>query len=84
MGFFVYILRSESGGGYYVGQTADVASRLMRHNAGSESATARYVPWTLIWQAEKPTRSEAVQLERKLKNLSRVRLEAFMRKYGDG
>ena len=82
--FFVYIIRSECNGSYYVGQTADVVARLARHNSGSESATAPYVPWALIWQTEKPTRSEAVQLERKLKNLSRVRLEAFVRKYGDG
>jgi putative endonuclease len=78
---FVYILYSSVHDRYYIGQTGDVQERLVRHNHGTEKATAPYLPWDLIWFAEKPTRGEAMILERKLKNLSRLRLKAFMEKY---
>jgi putative endonuclease len=84
MGYQVYILQSMLNGRYCVGQTADLGDRLDRHNAGREKATAPHVPWMLVWATSKETRSEAVLLERKLKYLSRIRLEAFMRKYGVG
>jgi putative endonuclease len=84
MAYFVYVIRSIGVGSYYIGQTSDLIDRLQRHNSGMESATARYAPWLLVWHTEKPTRSEAVRLEAKLKNLSRERLEGFMRKYGGG
>jgi putative endonuclease len=77
----VYILYAASYDRYYIGQTHHMPDRLARHNAGSEKATAPYVPWEILWQTEKPTRAEAVQLERKLKNLSRDRLKAFIEKY---
>ena len=77
----VYILYSVPYDRYYIGQTGNVQERLKRHNAGTEKATAPYGPWTLVWQTEKSNRTEAVQLERKLKNLSRERLIQFIDKY---
>jgi putative endonuclease len=84
MSFSVYILYSSSLDRYYIGQTSDMASRLARHNKGLENYTSRGVPWELRWKTEKATRSEALRLERKIKNLNRVRLEAFMDKYSTG
>ncbi|MFW2478369.1 MAG: GIY-YIG nuclease family protein, partial [Sediminibacterium sp.] len=52
-----------------------------RHNSGYESATSPYIPWVLVCLIEKPTRSEAMLLEKKLKNLNRQRLLAFIEKY---
>ena len=34
-----------------------------------------------VWYCTKPTRQEAMLLEQKLKNLSRSRLEGFVKKY---
>ena len=84
MDCYVYILRSLSSGRYYIGQTSDLSDRLSRHNAGTEPATAPYIPWEMVWHNSKPSRKEAMELERKLKNLSRARLEAFIKKYGGG
>ncbi|MFN3795191.1 MAG: GIY-YIG nuclease family protein [Chitinophagaceae bacterium] len=81
MCYTVYILYSASADRYYIGQTADIEDRIKRHNAGSEKATAPYTPWQLIWTTQKATRAEAMQLEKKLKNLSRIRLQAFIEKY---
>jgi putative endonuclease len=84
MAYFVYILYSKNLGTFYKGQTSDLTDRLKRHNSGYEKATKSGAPWILLWNTEKETRSQAVQLELKLKNLSRLRLVQFMLKYQDG
>jgi putative endonuclease len=79
--FYVYILYSELFDKYYIGQTNDVNARIVRHNSGLENYTSKYVPWVLVGFVSKSTRSEAVVLEKKLKNLSRARLLVFIEKY---
>ncbi|HLP13565.1 MAG TPA: GIY-YIG nuclease family protein [Flavobacteriales bacterium] len=79
--FYVYILESEINGSYYKGHTNDLDDRVRRHNNGEELSTARYAPWKLVWFCKKQTKSEAVVLEAKLKNLSAKRLRAFIQKY---
>jgi putative endonuclease len=81
MSFFVYILNSEKFDKYYIGQTDDINNRLHRHNSGYEKATKPYLPWELVWHTEKPSRAEAMELEKKLKNLSKERIKAFIKKY---
>ena len=77
----VYILYSAKRQGYYIGQCGDVEARLQRHQRGEVPSTAPWRPWALLWKTKKANRSEAVRLERKLKNLSRSRLMVFMEKY---
>ena len=81
MSYFVYILYSEQYDTFYKGQTKDINLRLQRHNKGLEKSTDRYRSWVLVWACEKPTRKEAMVLERKLKNLSKERLKGFIEKY---
>jgi len=81
MKFFVYILYSTGFDKFYIGQTKEIRNRLDRHNAGTEKATKPYRPWNLMWVTEKSSRAEVMQLERKLKNLSKERLRAFIQKY---
>ena len=68
MNYFVYILYSKKRSKYYVGQTADIKKRLKRHNQGLVLSTKSGTPWELILQIEVSTRSEALILERKIKN----------------
>lgn len=77
----MYILYSSQIDRFYKGQTRDIVERIDRHNNRREKATSDGVPWTLVWNTQKETRSEAVILEKKLKNLSRTRLIRFMLKY---
>jgi putative endonuclease len=84
MYYFVYILYSQSTDTFYKGQTSDLSDRIMRHNNLSEKATRSGAPWKLIWSTAKPSRAEAMRLEKKLKNLSRVQLQKFMNKYKEG
>ena len=79
--FFVYVLYSTKFDKYYVGQTKNLQERVLRHNNGMENFTKKYVPWSLVFYLMKPSRSEVLQLEKKLKNLSRDRLKAFITKY---
>ena len=68
MGYFVYILFSESLQKYYVGSTGDVVKRLAEHNKGKSNFTSKGVPWQLITTFNLVSRSEAVNLELKIKN----------------
>ena len=79
--FFVYIIHSGAYNKYYIGQTNDFESRLKRHNDGYEGYTRSYRPWKRMLVIEKPSRSEAMELEKKLKNLSKERLVKFIEKY---
>ena len=79
--YFVYINYSEQFDKYYIGQTENIESRLHLHNAGSVLSTKPYLPWINVLSIQKPSRSEAIILERKLKNLNRHRLISFIEKY---
>jgi len=79
--YYVYILKSEQFDKYYIGQTNNIDNRLHRHNAGMETFTSMYCPWILVGYITKETRSEAMALEIKLKNLNRERLISFIKKY---
>ncbi len=79
--FIVYINYSEVFDKYYIGQTENFDSRLQLHNSGLVKSTKPYLPWINVLQIIKPTRSEAMILEKKLKNLNRIRLVAFIDKY---
>jgi putative endonuclease len=81
MSYTVYILQSEANGQYYIGQSSGLEKRLKYHNDGYEKHTSKYIPWKLIWHDVKESRSEAIVLEKKLKNLSRKRIEIFINKY---
>ena len=83
MDFYVYILYSEKTNQFYKGQTDNVKNRLKRHNAGKENFTSKGRPWVLLWFCQKKSRKEALALEKKLKNMSRKKLIAFMKKYNN-
>jgi putative endonuclease len=79
--FYVYILFSNSGNRFYIWQTNNVEARIARHNAKTEAATSPYAPWEKVLVIEKPSRGEAMILEKKLKNLNSEDLRKFILKY---
>ncbi len=79
--YYVYILYSEKLAKYYYGQTSNLEERVKRHNAGLENFTSKGLPWKLVWFTTKETRAEALILEKKLKNLSQIRVKSFIEKY---
>lgn len=85
MSFYVYILQSEINNTFYKGHTDNIWRRLDEHNSGKETYSSKFKPWKLIWYTIKPTKSEAIILEKKLKNItSREKLIAFMKKHASG
>ncbi len=81
MDYHVYILFSQTANRYYIGQTQNVEDRLFRHNNGYEKSTAPFRPYSLVLAIRKDSRSEALILERKLKNLNTEDLRKFILKY---
>jgi len=66
-----------------MGITNNFRRRLKEHNSEFNFGyTFSGRPWTEILVIEKPNKTEAMALERKLKNLNRERLELFIKKYG--
>lgn len=80
--YYVYVLESELNNSFYKGCTDNLERRLIEHNSGKEKSTKRYMPWKLIWYTAKNSRSEALVLEKKLKNItSKERMLLFIKKY---
>ncbi|MFN3389100.1 MAG: GIY-YIG nuclease family protein [Allosphingosinicella sp.] len=78
MQFWVYLLRCNDGS-YYAGHTDDLEARLWQHNEGKGGDwTRRRRPVELVWCADVPTRYEALEFERRVKNWSRAQKEALI------
>ena len=65
---FVYIIESEDGAHFYVGITEDVDRRLVEHNSGKVSHTAKFRPWQLKTYIAFNDESKAFAFERYLKS----------------
>jgi len=75
---YVYILRSlEYFDRYYVGVTAELRSRLQKHNAGEVPHTSKYAPWTIKTYVAFSNEKQAFAFEKYLKSASG---RAFARK----
>ncbi len=72
MPYFVYLLRSQTNGKTYVGQTDNLARRVSEHNDPSCRLTLytkrNSGPWELVYSEEYPTRTEAMRREKFLKS----------------
>jgi putative endonuclease len=79
--FKVYILYSIEFDKFYVGQTNNLEDRFFLHNSGKVKSSAPYKPWIMKGFIEKKTRAEAMQLEKKIKNLSKNRIHHFILKH---
>ena len=80
MAYYVYVLRSEKDGSFYIGHTADLEESIQRHNHGKSSYTKAKTPWKLIYQEVFTTRSEAMKREKEIKRMkSREYIEQLVR-----
>src|SRR6185503_603412 len=67
--YWVYILQN-SKGGFYIGHSEDLPTRLHSHNRTDKFAgkfTRKSGPWRLVWFEEHPTRASAIVRERQIK-----------------
>ena len=68
MPFYVYILRSEKNGKYYIGSTNDLNDRFKRHNEGRSKYIKPGIPWQLMYFEEYPDSSKTIKREKEIKN----------------
>ena len=69
MKYVVYVLRSTSSNRLYIGQTNDLSRRMRQHRSNAVISTRNRGPWELIRTVPCETRSEAVELELRLKRM---------------
>ena len=65
--FVVYIVYSAAVDKYYVGYTVDIKKRLVEHNTGISTYTAKATDWELKFAREFMSRKEAMSEERRIK-----------------
>ena len=66
---YVYLLQSLSfPRERYVGETSDLKNRLLDHNGGKSTHTAKYRPWKVVTYAAFSDRKQALRFERYLKS----------------
>jgi putative endonuclease len=79
--YWVYILQSQLNDSFYKGHTDELLRRIEEHNSGKVTYTRKFIPWDLVWYTSIPSKTEAYELELKLKNLSNKRTIDFIKKY---
>ena len=67
--FFLYIIYSSSINQFYIGQTANLEDRLIRHNQGRSKSTKKGNDWVLKYTESFESRSEAVKRELEIKGM---------------
>jgi putative endonuclease len=65
---YVYILKSEKSGRYYVGRAADLPKRLKQHNDGKTRSLKAYLPMQVVHVEEFSSKQEAYRRERRIKS----------------
>ena len=66
----VYVLQNAVGR-FYIGLSEDVIGRLKQHNLGESRWTKGRGPWTIVWQSEELSLTNARRLENRLKRQGR-------------
>jgi putative endonuclease len=80
--FYVYVLRSVSDDGFYIGYSVNLRKRIQEHKQGSAFATSFRGPWRLIYYEAYLNQYDALGRERYLKSgAGRRFLKAQLRHY---
>ena len=66
--FYVYVLRSLSDSGFYIGFSTNLRARLRQHQNGESLATKSRGPWKLIYYEAYTEREDAEGREKFLKS----------------
>jgi len=73
MSFYIYVIKSQSSGKIYIGQTNNLELRLQRHNCEVKGRSNCYTHkntglWEVVYKEEFNSRGEAIKREKKLKS----------------
>ena len=83
---YVYVLRSMSDEGLYIGYSANLKKRVEQHAQGESFATSYRGPWKLIYYEAYLEQGDALGRERYLKSgagrrFFKAQLKCYLRKY---
>jgi len=83
---YVYVLRSISDGGFYIGYSANLRRRVAQHIEGAALATSYRGPWKLIYYEAYLEQTDALGREKYLKSgggrrFLRAQLKHYLKKY---
>ncbi len=73
--YYVYLLRNQKTGKFYIGSTADLRKRFYQHNNHQSIATKSQDSWVLVYYEAFPAKTFALERERKLKHHGRGLVE---------
>jgi putative endonuclease len=73
--YYVYLLRSQKTGKFYVGSTSDLQRRFYQHNEGLNTSTKSDRPWNLVYYEAFPAKALALGRERNLKRYGKGLVE---------
>ena len=65
--YFVYIIYSKKKDGFYIGYTANINSRITKHNSGATISTKSGILWKLVYSEQYVTKTEAIKREKAIK-----------------
>lgn len=79
MAYSVYILHSLTKDKFYIGYTANLTERVIRHNQKSKSFTGSTEDWILVYQEKFDTKSNAIQREKQIKSWkSKIKIQELI------
>ena len=65
--YFVYIIYSKKRDSFYIEYTANINTRIIKHNAGATISTKSGIPWELVYSEQYVTKTEAIKREKAIK-----------------
>jgi len=79
MSYTVYILHSLSRNKFYIGYTANLSERIIRHNQKSKGFTGDSNDWNLVYYELFENQSEAIKREKQIKSWkSRIKIQELI------
>ena len=66
--WYVYVLKSQKDGKFYIGSTGNIERRILQHNRGSNVSTRHRRPFELVYSEAYNTEQEAVRREKQIKS----------------
>ena len=81
MPYTVYILHSLTKDKFYIGYTANLSERIIRHNQKSKGFTGSTNDWILVYHEEFNSQTEAILREKQIKNWkSKIKIQELIQK----
>jgi putative endonuclease len=68
---WVYILKSEKNGRFYIGSASDLTKRLSEHNRGQMRSSKPFLPYQLVFKQQFASYALAKKAEYRLKSYKR-------------